>query len=68
MHWGHAVSKDLITWKHLPIAIYPADYFFKKYENTGGVFSGSAIVQKDNSLYITYTHSYADPITPFTEY
>ncbi len=44
MHWGHAVSKDLITWKHLPIAIYPDDYFFKKYENTGGVFSGSAIV------------------------
>jgi sucrose-6-phosphate hydrolase SacC (GH32 family) len=44
MHWGHAVSKDLISWKHLLIAIYPADYFFRADGNTGGVFSGSAIV------------------------
>lgn len=23
MHWGHAVSSDLVTWRHLPIAIAP---------------------------------------------
>jgi fructan beta-fructosidase len=23
MHWGHAISKDLITWQEQPIALYP---------------------------------------------
>jgi sucrose-6-phosphate hydrolase SacC (GH32 family) len=50
MHWGHAVSEDLITWEELPIAIYPD----QPYENTGGCFSGSAVV-KDDVLYLFYT-------------
>lgn len=50
MHWGHAVSKDLIHWVELPIALYPD----KPYENDGGCFSGSAMV-KDDRLYLFYT-------------
>ena len=50
MHWGHAVSTDMIHWHELPIALYPD----MEYENDGGCFSGSAI-EKDGRLYLFYT-------------
>ena len=40
MHWGHAVSKDLVEWEHKPIALYP--------DELGYIFSGSCIYDKDN--------------------
>lgn len=49
MHWGHAVSQDLITFKHLPIALYPSKIF-----DRNGCFSGSAIAYKQK-LYLYYT-------------
>ncbi|MEN1989366.1 glycoside hydrolase family 32 protein [Paenibacillus hubeiensis] len=49
MHWGHAVSKDLVKWSYLPIALAPDQTY-----DSGGCFSGSAIV-KDGNLVLLYT-------------
>ncbi len=42
MHWGHAVSDDLVTWKELPVAIMPGSY-------GDAAFSGSAFTDWNNS-------------------
>lgn len=41
MTWGHSTSTDLINWEHHPSAIEP--------NGLGSVFSGSCVVDKDNT-------------------
>ncbi len=58
MHWGHAVSKDLITWEHKGIALYPSVW-----EDQNGCFSGSA-VESDGRLYLVYTGVRYEVVNP----
>ena len=46
MHWGHAISTDLVHWEHLPIALYPDNESKDSVECTA--FSGSGIVDEKN--------------------
>lgn len=41
MSWGHAVSRDLITWEELPVAL--------EHTPTEAVFSGSVVVDRANT-------------------
>lgn len=41
MHWGHAISTDMVIWKERPIALYP--------DELGYIFSGSAVVDVENT-------------------
>jgi len=52
MHWGHAVSNDLIHWEHLPIALAPSEPYDD--HPSGGCFSGSAVDDGDR-LVLLYT-------------
>ena len=61
MHWGHAISTDLINWNEQPIALFP--------DELGYIFSGSAVVDYENTsgfgakgiIPIVAIYTYHDP-------
>ncbi|MBR1710141.1 MAG: glycoside hydrolase family 32 protein [Clostridia bacterium] len=50
MHWGHAVSDDLLHWTYMPCALAPDTA-----ADAGGCFSGSAVALPDGQLMLVYT-------------
>jgi fructan beta-fructosidase len=62
MSWGHAVSRDLVHWEHLPVAIPE--------QGNEAIFSGSAVVDRHNTsglgtrrnppMVAIYTSAYPD--------
>lgn len=58
MHWGHAVSKDMVSWEHQKAALFPT-----RYEDQNGCFSGGAI-EHDGSLYLFYTGVHYNKVNP----
>ncbi len=59
MHWGHAVSKDLVRWTELPIALYPPN--FHDY-----AFSGSGFVDLKNTAKFVEEGEKAPLVVAFT--
>jgi beta-fructofuranosidase len=49
-HWGHARSRDLVNWEHLPIAIWPSTDRGER-----AIFSGGAITAPDGKVRLFYT-------------
>jgi beta-fructofuranosidase len=50
MHWAHAVSKDMIHWRHLPVALAPTP----SWDDADGCFTGSAADDRGTAT-IIYT-------------
>jgi beta-fructofuranosidase len=49
-HWGHARSRDLVNWEHLPIALWPLGERGER-----AIFSGGATLGADGRPRVFYT-------------
>ena len=56
IHWGHAVSDDLIRWRYLPATLAPDESY-----DIDGCFSGSAMELEDGRHLLMYTGIKKDP-------
>ncbi|RQW62059.1 GH32 C-terminal domain-containing protein [Vibrio viridaestus] len=54
MHWGHAISKDLLCWTHLPVFNLPQQNL-AALGATGGAFSGTTFIDESGKPSFFYT-------------
>lgn len=55
--WGHAVSRDLIHWLYLPIALYPDQWY-----DFNGTWTGSATILPNGTIVMLYTGATAPSV------
>ncbi len=48
MHWAHAVSPDMVHWRHMPIALAPTP----GWHDADGCFTGSAVVDRGTPTFV----------------
>lgn len=57
MYWGHAVSRDLVHWTHLPIVLAPQEEILENPEvMKGGAFSGCAVADEEEVIFYLTRH------------
>jgi beta-fructofuranosidase len=56
MHWGHAISEDMVHWKNLPIAVSPTPGG----PDADGCFTGTAVID-NKKVVVLYTGVEAVP-------
>jgi len=56
MYWGHAASRDLVHWVHLPIVLFPQKALRDESSLVGGAFSGSAVPLADKTFFFLTRH------------
>ncbi len=56
MYWGHAVSRDLVHWIHLPYALQPQEEILAQRDLKGGAFSGSAVPLENKIVFYLTRH------------
>ena len=62
MHWGHAISEDLLHWEYKPVVLAPDE----KYDSFG-CFSGNAITMEDGKHLLMYTSVMKEKMEDGTE-
>lgn len=57
MHWGHAISRNLIHWQHQPVFLTPQQALLGDPSSAGGAFSGSALAKEEGILFAFTRHT-----------